>query len=157
MDNPNNQLDTTNSGASTDDVDINSEAGKIKIEAVNNAATFAMRGKKTHKDIDEGISSESSEYDWWENQGTYESNSWSVAYWRFADNTWKLQATRVELKSDGRSQMTSYSMRTDSDPNFPGFQVYKELVDDRYHPAKIEDIVYLDRVMKGLAVAQVAS
>ena len=110
MDNPNNQLDTTNSGASTDDVDINSEAGKIKIEAVNNAATFAMRGKKTHKDIDEGISSESSEYDWWENQGTYESNSWSVAYWRFADNTWKLQATRVELKSDGRSQMTSYSM-----------------------------------------------
>ena len=46
--------------------------------------------------------------------------------------------------------MTAYSMRKDTDVNFPGFQVYKEQSDDRYHKAEIEDIVYLNRVLKAL-------
>lgn len=122
---------------------------KLTTDAVTKAKEFAMHGNKTRKEPEQGVTTVPG-YDWWENQGTYESDNWSVSFWDFDNDTWQVQATKIELKSDGHSLMTSYSLREKNDPSFPGFQVYKEQSDERYKKGPVEDIVYLNRVFEGM-------
>jgi hypothetical protein len=123
---------------------------ELKNEAIEYAKQYAKKGTSTRKEPSPDLANDQGPYVWWENQATYESNTWSVSFWEYDNQYWQLQATKVELQPDGRSRMTAYSMRKDSDISFPGFQVYKEQSDDRYHQAAIEDIVYLNRVLRAL-------
>lgn len=122
----------------------------LKSEAIDYAKAYAKTGVSNRKEPASDLANDQGPYYWWEKQATFESNTWSISLWEYDNNHWQLQATKVELETDGRSRMTAYSMRKDTDINFPGFQVYKEQSDDRYHPAAIEDIVYLNRVLKSL-------
>lgn len=123
---------------------------ELKSETVEYAKAYAKTGASTRKEPSPDLANDQGPYTWWEQQASFESNTWSVSLWEYDNKHWQLQATKVELKSDGHSRMTAYSMRKDTDTSFPGFQVYKEQSDDRYHPAAIEDIVYLNRVLKSL-------
>jgi len=132
-------------------VDITSDQiAQLKSETVEYAKEYSKKGTSTRKEPSPDLANDQGPYLWWENQDSYEGNTWSVSYWEYDNKYWQLQATKVEVESDGKSIMTAYSMRKDSDVNFPGFQVYKEKSDDRYHPAEIEDVVYLNRVLKAL-------
>lgn len=122
----------------------------MKIAVVENAKKYARAGKKTRKEPSPSLANDLGPYDWWERQDSYEGDTWSISFWDYDNKTWHIQASRIELQQDGRSKMTAYSLRDDHDVSFPGFQVYKEQSDNRYHMAAIEDIVYLDRVLKGL-------
>lgn len=136
---------------STGPSDITSdEIATLKEETIQYAKAYAKTGQSTRKEPSPNLANDHGPYYWWEKQATYESNTWSVSLWEYDNQSWQLQATKVELNSDGHSRMTAYSMRKDTDQSFPGFQIYKEQKDDRYHPAAIEDIVYLNRVLKGL-------
>lgn len=126
------------------------QVDKLQTDAIKLAKDFALRGSKTRKEAETEGGAEKSAYDWWENQGAFEGNTWSVSFWDFDDKSWQIQATKIELEPNGHSLMTSYSIREKNDQNFPGFQVYKEQSDDRYKPAAIDEIVYLNRVIQGL-------
>jgi hypothetical protein len=126
------------------------QVAKLQKDAIESAKEFSMRGTKTRKEEENESGSEKPGYDWWENQGSYESNTWSVSLWDFDNDTWQIQATKIELEPDGHSLMTSYSIRDEKDSSFPGFQIYKERSDNSYKPAAIEDIVYLNRVIQGM-------
>ena len=131
--------------------DISSEQiTNLKEEAIQYAKAYAKKGTSVRKEPSPDLANDQGPYLWWENQDTFESNTWSISFWEYDNQYWQLQATKVVLQPDGHSLMTAYSMRNDTDVNFPGFQVYKEQSDDRYHQAAIEDIVYLNRVLKAL-------
>ena len=140
---------STPSNMNTEDI-TSDQIAQMKAEAVEAAKSYAKKGVQTRKEPSPDLANDQGPYNWWENQATYESNTWSISFWEYDNGSWQLQATRVELQQDGRSRMTAYSMRKDSDTKFPGFQVYREQSDDRYHPAEIEDVVYLNRVLKDL-------
>ncbi len=122
----------------------------LKNEAIEYAKAYAKTGLSTRKEPSPDLANNKGPYYWWEKEATYESNTWAISFWEYDNNIWQLQATKVELQPDGHSRMTAYSMRNENDTSFPGFQIYREQKDDRYHPAAIEDIVYLNRVLKGL-------
>ena len=132
-------------------VDIPPEqVDKLKNDAIVAAKQFALRGKNTRKEAENQGGIEKPAYNWWENQAAFEGNTWSVSFWDYDDKTWQIQGTKIELQPNGHSLMTSYSIRQPNDPNFPGFQVYKEQSDDRYKVATIEEIVYLNRCLQGM-------
>jgi hypothetical protein len=148
-----NQTEDKQTQATPPDVptDIDREQlDNMKAEAIVYAKQFAKTGTGVRKEPSSDLANDQGPYYWWEKQATYESNTWSVSYWEYDNKSWQIQATRVELKNDGHSLMTAYSLRKDTDTSFPGFQVYKEQEDTKYHRAEIEDIVYLNRVLKGL-------
>jgi hypothetical protein len=131
--------------------DITSEQiSQLKNEAIEFAKSYAKTGTSTRKEPSPNLANDQGPYYWWEKQATYESNTWSISYWEYDNQNWQLQATKVELKPDGHSLMTAYSMRKDTDTSFPGFQVYKEQSEGRYHQASIEEIMYLHRVLENL-------
>lgn len=131
--------------------DITSDQiSQLKLEAIDYAKDYAKSGISSRKEPSPDLANDQGPYTWWEKQDTYEANTWSISYWEYDSGSWQIQATKVELLPDGHSRMTAYSLRKDTDTSFPGFQVYKEQSDDRYHPAAIEEIVYLNRVLKGL-------
>jgi hypothetical protein len=143
--------DTPNINKPTSVNDINpDQVANLKAEIIEYAKKYAKTGTSTRKEPSSNLVNDQGPFYWWEKQATFESDTWSVSFWEYDNKTWQLQATKVELKPDGHSQMTAYSMRKDTDPNFPGFQVYKEEKDDRYHQATVEEIVYLNRIIKGL-------
>ncbi len=123
---------------------------ELKEESIHYAKSYAKTGVSSRKEPSSNLANDQGPYYWWNKQATYESNTWSISLWEYDNKSWQLQATKVELQPDGRSHMTAYSMRKDTDTSFPGFQIYREQMDDRYHKAAIEDIVYLNRVLKGL-------
>lgn len=122
---------------------------ELKNKSVQLAKSFAMRGTQTRKEESLGKPA----YNWFENTGNYEGSTWQVSFWDYDDKSWQIQVTKVELKNDGRSIMTAYSIRADNSNSFPGLQVYKEMTDDRYHEGGPEDAVYLERVLQGLLSA----
>lgn len=137
-------IEVKDDGVTSDQVD------ELKNESIQFAKSFAKSGPSVRKEPSPNLANDQGPYTWWDKQASYESNSWSVSLWEYDNKNWQLQATKVELQPDGRSRMTAYSMRKDTDNSFPGFQIYREQRDDRYHPAEVEDIVYLNRVLKGL-------
>jgi len=122
----------------------------LKLEAINFATSYAKSGISSRKEPSSSLANDQGPYYWWNKQATFESNTWSISLWEYDNKAWQLQATKVELQPDGKSHMTAYSMRKDNDTSFPGFQIYREQKDDRYHHAEVEDIVYLNRVLKDL-------
>jgi hypothetical protein len=144
VDNSTNPTEQVAEGLTPDQVD------ELKQESIQYAKSYAKTGVSSRKEPSSNLANDQGPYYWWNKQATYESNTWSISLWEYDNKTWQLQATKVELQPDGKSHMTAYSMRKDSDTSFPGFQVYREQMDDRYHKAAIEDIVYLNRVLKGL-------
>lgn len=153
VDTTNNQTSEENvskSNESTSDAITSDQINELKEEAIQYAKAYAKTGTSTRKEPAPNLANDKGPYYWWEKEATYESNSWSISYWEYDNGLWQLQATKVELQPNGHSRMTAYSMRNDNDQSFPGFQIYREQMDDRYHPAAIEEIVYLNRVLKGL-------
>lgn len=147
--------DSNTQNGQTDSPNIDSDippeqVAKLSKDAIASARLFAMRGKKSRKEVESDNGVEKPAYSCWENQASYEGSNWSVSYWDFDNKAWQVQATKIEPKSDGHSLMTSYSMRDKDDPNFPGFQVYKEQSDNRYSPGTIDEIVYLNRVIQAM-------
>ena len=147
----NNAISESPSTPTTTNSDISSEEiTSLKNETIEYAKKYAMSGMSTRKEPSPSLANDQGPYTWWEKQATYEGNTWSISLWEYDNKNWQLQATKVELQIDGHSRMTAYSMRKDSDTSFPGFQIYREQKDDRYHKAAVEDIVYINRVLKGL-------
>ncbi len=122
----------------------------IKTSIIANAKNIAMRGIKTVKSTNSSNADNSSTYDWWENEQSFDNNFWSISFWDYPDNRWQIQVTKIIIQNTGRSLMVSYSVRMDDDRSFPGFQVYEESVDDSYRPFKVEEFVLLNRVLLGI-------
>lgn len=122
----------------------------LKDQIIKNVQIYAMTGDKTSRTPEPDDIGDKSTYDYWDKQDTFENSQWSTYYWKFNDGKWEIQLTKIELRPDGHSQMATYSIKPDTDPNFPGIQVYLEERDKGYRPAESEDVVYLDRVIGGL-------
>jgi hypothetical protein len=122
---------------------------EIKADVIANAKRLAMLGTKTlRSDQDPQKSQDSTE--WWENEVSFDDDFWSVSFWNYPNDKWQIQITKVVVQLDGSSLMISYSIRMEDDVQFPGFQIYRESVDDGYRPMKAEEFVLLDRVMREL-------
>jgi hypothetical protein len=129
---------------------INSEQLELlKQQVIDSCQVFASSGSKTHKDASSADGSDET-YDYFDNEATFESAQWSVHFWKYANEHWAIQITKIESRNDGHSLMVSYSIKPTGDPIFPGFQVYEEGIDKSYHPMAAENIVYLQRVSAGL-------
>jgi hypothetical protein len=125
----------------------------LKSNIVSNSRRIAMAGTKTIRNSQDPTQTSNSTYDWWENERSFENAFWSVSYWDFQNNRWQIQVTQVVIQDNGGSLMVSYSIRMDDDKDFPGFQVYKEAVDNGYRSMKLEEYVLLDRILRGLIAA----
>ncbi|HUC95370.1 MAG TPA: hypothetical protein VMR76_00235 [Candidatus Saccharimonadia bacterium] len=122
----------------------------IQSEIIQNAKRFALSGSKTIKHRkNDGLESPI-DYDWWANETSFDGCFWSVSYWDYKNNSLQIQITKLLLQENGRSIMTSYSIREDSDKYFPGFQIYEEEIDNIYRPLKTEEYVYLDRAIRSI-------
>jgi len=124
---------------------------KIKANIIANAKTVAQMGIKTVKAAEDP--SNPATTDWWEFEQSFDNNFWSISLWLYPNDKWQLQITKVAIQPNGSSLMISYSVRTDDDKQFPGFQIYQESVDESYRPMKIEEIVLLDRVLQGIVAS----
>jgi len=125
----------------------------IKTDIIANSKSIAMLGTKTVRDNQDTIKNNNSTYEWWENEQSFDNNFWSVSYWNYQNGKWQLQITKVVVQQDGSSLMISYSIRTEDDTEFPGFQIYEEAVDNGYRQMKVEEFVELDRVLRALSAA----
>ena len=123
---------------------------QLRTKVIEGSKAYAMSGTKTRRTPSENDIGDKSAYDYWDKEETFEADQWSVYYWKFDDGKWEVQLTRIELKADGHSLMSTYSIRPDEDLTFPGIQVYREERDMGYRKGEVEDIVYLDRVIAGL-------
>jgi hypothetical protein len=124
---------------------------KIKANIVADAKAVAQMGIKTVKAAEDA--SNPATTDWWEFEQSFDNDFWSVSLWLYPSDKWQIQITKVSIQPNGSSLMISYSVRTDDDKQFPGFQIYQESVDESYRPMKIEEIVLLDRVLQGIMAA----
>jgi len=122
----------------------------MRTSIISNARSIATMGTKTVKNTSDTTSGNGSSYDWWENEQSFDNDFWSVSFWDFPDDKWQIQITKVTIQSTGRSLMVSFSIRNEEDRVFPGFQIYQEGQDDSYHPFKVEEFVFLDRVLRDL-------
>src|ERR1039458_1939076 len=100
------------------------ELSELQNETIGNAKHFALKGSKTTRHAKNYGVKNPIDYDWWTNETTYDEFFWSVSYWNFHDTQLQIQITKLLLQENGRSIMTSYSIRDNDDPNFPGFQIY---------------------------------
>jgi hypothetical protein len=145
-------MDQNNPNQSDTGVDTVSpdQIQSMKLAVIDNAKKFAMKGSKTIKNSSSDPNDQAHSYDWWENEKSFDGDFWSVSFWNYPDNRWQIQATKIALSDNGKSLMTSFSVRMNDDQSFPGFQVYEESIDTSYRPLKVEELVLLDRVIKGL-------
>ncbi|HUD07139.1 MAG TPA: hypothetical protein VMR34_04580 [Candidatus Saccharimonadales bacterium] len=122
----------------------------LKNKTIHDFQELAKTGVKTRRVPKPGDPGEKSSYDWYDKLATYEGDNWSISYSNFDSGLWELQMTRVTGLPNGHSQTTSFSINPDNYGHFPGFQVYKEGIDQSYRPAKLEELVYLSRVSEGI-------
>ena len=122
----------------------------VRNSIISNARSIATMGTKTVKNASDAIGGNHSSYDWWENEQSFDNDFWSVSFWDFPDDKWQIQITKVTTQNTGRSLMVSFSIRNEEDRVFPGFQIYREGQDDSYHPFKVEEFVFLDRVLRDI-------
>jgi len=125
------------------------QLSEIKNTVIANAKRIAMMGTKTVRN-DQDPSKTDSSTEWWENEVSFDDDFWSVSFWNYPNSNWQIQITKVVVQLDGSSLMMSYSVRMEDDAKFPGFQIYREAVDDGYRPMKTEEFVLLDRVLREL-------
>ncbi|HUC78880.1 MAG TPA: hypothetical protein VMQ58_01430 [Candidatus Saccharimonadales bacterium] len=140
---------TNNDSAQPSPIDP-AQLEKIKSDIINNAKTIAKLGIKTVKNSQDTVSGDPTNYDWWEYEQSFDNDFWSISFWDYPNGLWQIQITKVTIQSNGSSLMVSFSVRTDQDKQFPGFQVYQESVDDSYRQMKIEEFILLDRVLQGI-------
>jgi hypothetical protein len=148
-----NQDDKTNMPPVTDSPIAPEQLEKIKTDIVNNSKTIAKMGVKTVKSNQDGVSGDSTTYDWWEFEQSFDNDFWSISFWDYPNGKWQIQITKVAIQTNGSSLMISYGIRLEDDKQFPGFQVYQESVDEGYRPMKPEEFVLLDRVLQGIVAS----
>jgi hypothetical protein len=148
-----NQPDQPNPPAAADSPIDPAQLEKIKTDIVNNSKAIAKLGIKTVKNNQDSVSGDTTTYDWWEFEQSFDNDFWSISFWDYPNNKWQIQITKVSIQSNGSSLMISYGIRMDDDAQFPGFQVYQESVDSSYRPMKPEEFVLLDRVLQGIVAA----
>lgn len=139
-----NQPPSGNSGLPDEQITV------LKNKTIHEFQEFAKTGIKTRRVPKPGETGEKSSYDWYDKLTTYEGDNWSISYSNFDSGLWELQMTKVTTLPSGHSQTTSYTISPDNYGRFPGFQVYKEGIDQTYRPAKLEELVYLSRVIDGI-------
>lgn len=125
------------------------QLNEVKNSVIANAKRLAMMGTKTVRS-DQNPEKNDNPTEWWENEVSFDEAFWSVSFWNYPNDKWQIQITKVVVQLDGSSLMISYSIRMEDDAKFPGFQIYREAVDDGYRPMKAEEFVLLDRVMREL-------
>lgn len=143
---------TTDNSAQISPIDPQ-QLEKIKSDVISGAKTIAKMGVKTVKNGQDTISGDTTTYDWWEYEQSFDKDFWSISFWDYPDSRWQIQITKVSVQKNGSSLMISFSIRMNDDKQFPGFQVYQEAVDDSYRPMRVEEFILLDRVLQGITAS----